>query len=318
MKTLAIDDPGDSKDTGSEADDEKMSPARYSMDTVTESLKGEEAAAPLFEKTEEKVTESPSVMESSESLGILKVSKSATDEPEKKIGMVDFAGQCSYYSSHQIFLSPRAFFILVLNMEKNFDEMVGEEVCSQERSIYRGYTHRDYLTFWTKSIHQYSSEKAPILLVGTHAEQKTDQEKVEFFFEIWKTLETKTKSLQKHLDSKREFAIGFHENEGIEKIKESIVDVVRKLDHWGKMLPHSWAMFENFFQEKKYLKIINKRILLGFNEALPQDIKLETEDDINTMLQFFHDIREILYFNQEFLREMIILDVQWFADAFKK
>ncbi|XP_062577373.1 uncharacterized protein LOC134239228 [Saccostrea cucullata] len=35
------------------------------------------------------------------------------------------------------------------------------------------------------------------------------------------------------------------------------------------------------------------------------------------MLQFFHDIREILYFNQEFLSRIIVLDVQWFADAFK-
>ncbi|XP_061193666.1 uncharacterized protein LOC133201889 [Saccostrea echinata] len=35
------------------------------------------------------------------------------------------------------------------------------------------------------------------------------------------------------------------------------------------------------------------------------------------MLQFFHDIRAIVYFDQEFLSEVIILDVQWFADAFK-
>ncbi|XP_061171151.1 uncharacterized protein LOC133180701 [Saccostrea echinata] len=317
MKSLDIDDPGDNEeDTASKAaNDKDMS--HDSTNTETESLKGDEAAAPLFEKTEEKVEETQTVAKNSESWGILRVSRQVLDEPEKKISMVDFAGQCSYYSSHQIFLSPRAFFILVLNMEKNFDEMVGEEVCSQERSIYKGWTHRDYLTFWTKSIHQYSSEKAPVLLVGTHAEEKTEQEKAEFFREIWKALKTKTNTLQGHLDKTRGFAIGFHENEGIEKIKLSIVDVVQKLDHWGEMLPHSWAMFENFFQEKKYLKIINKRILLAFNEVLPKEIKLETVEDINTMLQFFHDIREILYFNQEFLREVIILDVQWFADAFK-
>ncbi|XP_062580657.1 uncharacterized protein LOC134242573, partial [Saccostrea cucullata] len=317
MKSLDIDDQGDNEeDTASEAANEEEMP-HDSMNTKNESLKGDEVAAQFLEKTEDKVDETQTVAKISESLGIIRVSKQKKSEPEKKISMVDFAGQCSYYSSHQIFLSPRAFFILVFNMEKNFDEMVGEDVCSQERSIYKGYTHRDYLTFWAKSIHQYSSEKAPIILVGTHAEQKTHQEKVEFFREIWKTLETKTKSLQGHLFRKRGFAIGFNENEGIEKIKLSIVDVVQKLDHWGEVLPHSWAMFENFFQEKKYLKIINKRVLLAFNEALPQDIKLEIVEDINTMLQFFHDIREILFFNQEFLREVIILDVQWFADAFK-
>ncbi|XP_061171149.1 uncharacterized protein LOC133180698 [Saccostrea echinata] len=142
MKSLDIDDPGDNEeDTASEAaTDKEMS--RDSMNTEAESIKGDEATAPLFEKTEKKVEETQTSAKNSESWGILRVSKQVFDEPEKKISMVDFAGQCSYYSSHQIFLSPRAFFILVLNMEKKFNEMVGEEVCSQERSIYKGWTYR--------------------------------------------------------------------------------------------------------------------------------------------------------------------------------
>ncbi|XP_061171147.1 uncharacterized protein LOC133180696 [Saccostrea echinata] len=317
MKAMDFDDRGDNgEDTVSEAtNDEEMS--HDNKEKESESFKGDEAAAPFFEEAEGKVKESKTVAENSENLGILQVSKNVSDEPEKKISMVDFAGQCSYYSSHQIFLSPRAFFILVLNMEKKFDEMVGEEVCCQERSIYKGYTHRDYVLFWAKSIHQYSSEKAPILLVGTHAEKKTEKEKAEFFREVWKTLETKDKSLQGHLDTGRMFSVGFHDKKCIKKIKKAIVDVVQNLDHWGERLPQSWVMFENFFLEKKNLKIINRGTLMDFNEALPLDIKLETVEDINTMLQFFHDIREILYFDQKFLREIIILDVQWFADAFK-
>ncbi|XP_061193678.1 probable serine/threonine-protein kinase pats1 [Saccostrea echinata] len=230
--------------------------------------------------------------------------------------MTDFAGQCAYYASHQIFLSPRAFFILVLNMEKKFDDTVGEEVCRQEGSIYKGWTHRDYLEFWMKSIHQYSSDKAPVILVGTHSENKTEKEKMLFFRQIWKILEMKEKTLHKHLDVKRQFAVGFHDNESIEKIKRSILDIVPKLDHWGEELPQSWAMFEKFFQEKRNFKILSKAELQRFNEALPEGIKLQT-DDINVMLQFFHDIRELLHFGQEFLNEVIILDVQWFADAFK-
>ncbi|XP_062579684.1 uncharacterized protein LOC134241667 [Saccostrea cucullata] len=202
-------------------------------------------------------------------------------------------------------------------MEKKFDDKVGEEVCSQAGSIYQGWTHRDYLTFWAKSIHQYSSEKAPVILVATHAEKKTEKEKTDFFREVWKTLEMKDKSLQKHLDKSMMFAVGFHDNKCIKKIKRSISDTVQQLDYWAEKLPLSWAIFEKFFQEKKYLKIIKKGILRAFNEALPQEIKLETIEDINIMLLFFHDFREILYFNQELLKEIIILDVQWFADAFK-
>ncbi|XP_061193744.1 uncharacterized protein LOC133201974 [Saccostrea echinata] len=305
----------DNKDTGSRAVyDKQMS--RDSIRVETDSLNRNEATA-FSEKEKERVVEEHENVEGLESLGILPVLKDDSLDPGKRITIVDFAGQCAYYASHQIFLSPRAFFILVLNMEKKFDDKVGEEVCSQEGSIYRGWTHRDYLTFWAKSIHQYSSVRAPVLLVATHSEKKTKKEKEEFFREVWKTLDTKDKSLQRHLDNARMFTVGFHDNKCIEKIKLSIADVVQKLDHWGERLPQSWAMFENFFQEKKNLKVVNKGTLLAFNEALPQDLKLETVEDINIMLQFFHDIKEILYFNQEFLREIIILDVQWFADAFK-
>ncbi|XP_062571001.1 uncharacterized protein LOC134233017, partial [Saccostrea cucullata] len=319
MKRLDIEEKVYQKDTGSRTSNKESSSAEEitheSLKTESESHKGNEAAA--FVEKEEMTEDKQSILENSEISGILRVSKDASDDPEKKITMVDFAGQCSYYASHQIFLSPRAFFILVLNMEKKLLEKVGKEVCSQEGSIYEGWTHKDYLTFWAKSIHQYSSEKAPVLLVGTHAEQKTKEEKEKFFREIWTSLETKDASLQNHIDRERMFAVGFHENECIEKIKMSIVDVVKNLDHWGEKLPYSWAMFENFFQEKKNLKIINKETLLAFNEALPEELKLGTQEDVNTMLHFFHDIREILHFDQESLGGIIILDVQWFADAFK-
>ncbi|XP_062571501.1 uncharacterized protein LOC134233549 [Saccostrea cucullata] len=248
------------------------------------------------------------------SLEICKLRQKNVSDPDKKI---DFAGQCAYYASHQIFLSPRAFFILVLNMEKKFDDKVGEEVCCREGSVYGEWTHRGYLEFWMKSIHQYGSDKAPVILIGTHSEKKTEKEKELFFREVWKTLDMKKKSLKKHIDVTRRFAVGFHDNESIEKLKLSIADVVSRLDHWGEELPQSWAMFETFFREKKLHRILSRGELELFNETLPEGIKLQTTEDKISMLEFFHDIREIIHFNQQFLNESIILDVQWFADAFK-
>ncbi|XP_062599087.1 uncharacterized protein LOC134260555, partial [Saccostrea cucullata] len=179
MKRLDINETGDQMDAASIANEQDLVSdeeiTHESLDTDSESHKRNEAAA-FVEKEEEVVEDSrQNVPEKSEISGILRVSKDVSADPEKKITMVDFAGQCSYYASHQIFLSPRAFFILVLNMEKKLDEKVGKEVCSQEGSVYEGWTHKDYLTFWAKSIHQYSSEKAPVLLVGTHAERKTKE-----------------------------------------------------------------------------------------------------------------------------------------------
>jgi hypothetical protein len=55
---------------------------------------------------------------------------------------------------------------------------------------------------------------------------------------------------------------------------------------------------------------------MKFNKDLPEEIQL-TDDDMDVMLQFFHDVREILYFDQDTLRNTIIMDIQWFSNAFK-
>jgi hypothetical protein len=82
----------------------------------------------------------------SEMSGILPVSNNLESNNEqqspRRVCMTDFAGQCAYYSTHQIFLSPRAFFLLVLDMTKDLTHVVGEEVCCQEGSIYKDWTFR--------------------------------------------------------------------------------------------------------------------------------------------------------------------------------
>ncbi|XP_062618281.1 uncharacterized protein LOC134279882 [Saccostrea cucullata] len=111
----------------------------------TSSYEGKRASSP--ENVREVIEEGQTLSSSSDLSGSLQIeSKDLSDDhSDKKITMTDFAGQCSYYASHQIFLSPRAFFILVLNMEKKFEDKVGEEVCCQKGSIYKEWTNRGLL-----------------------------------------------------------------------------------------------------------------------------------------------------------------------------
>lgn len=56
--------------------------------------------------------------------------------------ILDFAGQSLYYAFHQIFLSPRTCYILVVDMTKRFEEQVpetDEKCCSRfENWTYQG------------------------------------------------------------------------------------------------------------------------------------------------------------------------------------
>lgn len=76
---------------------------------------------------------------------IMNVVKKISRENQKhpRITFLDFGGQSVYYAFHQIFLSPKTFYILVVDMTKSPDEKVHEteEKCGSQFSTwtYKGY-----------------------------------------------------------------------------------------------------------------------------------------------------------------------------------
>lgn len=53
-----------------------------------------------------------------------------------------------------------------------------------------------------------------------------------------------------------------------------------------------------------------------WNESLKNDLHMN-DADISKMLLFFHRVGMLLYFDEDNLKETIILDIQWFSNAFK-
>jgi hypothetical protein len=59
----------------------------------------------------------------------------------KTLSMTDFAGQCAYYACHQVYLSNRAFYILVVDMSKNFKKKVSPEEIDQKGTHFQDWTY---------------------------------------------------------------------------------------------------------------------------------------------------------------------------------
>lgn len=59
---------------------------------------------------------------------------SREDRRHPRITFLDFGGQSMYYAFHQIYLSPKTFYVLVLDMSKSPDEKVNatEDTCGGE------------------------------------------------------------------------------------------------------------------------------------------------------------------------------------------
>ena len=65
----------------------------------------------------------------------------------KMLSLLDFAGHSAYYACHHIFFSPRAFFILVVDMSKDLQK-VATEACRKKGLIYSDWTYAGRLLFF--------------------------------------------------------------------------------------------------------------------------------------------------------------------------
>ncbi|XP_062591601.1 uncharacterized protein LOC134252783, partial [Saccostrea cucullata] len=137
----------------------------------------EMSSSPTEGTEEENTVEVMASLISSEATAMVKfeIFQKILSEKEKlpTVSMLDFAGQLAYYACHQIYVTPKAFFILVLDMTKKFEDVVDQEKDNQEGSIFSVWTYKDYLKFWITSIKTFGGKKAPLFLVFTHTETKS-------------------------------------------------------------------------------------------------------------------------------------------------
>nr|XP_022316888.1 uncharacterized protein LOC111120466 isoform X3 [Crassostrea virginica] len=232
----------------------------------------------------------------------------------KMLSLLDFAGHSAYYACHHIFFSPRAVFILVVDMTKELSS-VASEACKEQNLIYSDWTYADYIRYWLGSIHTYSSKEAPVILAISHAEAiGADSKKaLEYFHnEICESL---PKELLIHLDEKRVFAFEKESDKNIKDLKKRLASTVKSQRHWGEQVPISWTKLESALR-----KLQESSNIYPFGELLTcvldtPDLGIKNEEELINALTFFHETGIILF--RPKIKSTIILDVQWLVDAFK-
>ncbi|XP_062580310.1 probable serine/threonine-protein kinase roco6 [Saccostrea cucullata] len=145
---------------------------------------------------------------------------------------MDFGGQCAYYACHQVYLSRRAFYLLVIDMSKSFDEKVDPALCEQQGTMFADWTYGEYILFWLKSVHTYCESNAPVVIIGTHFEKVKGQNSDTFYNEILDHLQF-NKHLKGHLERKRCFVLGFHTDgtpfyDTLSDLEKCIIEIARE------------------------------------------------------------------------------------------
>ncbi|XP_062596169.1 probable serine/threonine-protein kinase pats1 [Saccostrea cucullata] len=258
---------------------------------------------------------------------------------KKLISMTDFAGQVAYYSCHQVYLSRRAFYLIVIDMSKDLKEKVCKHNVDRHNpkgSLFRAWRYKDYFHFWLQSIKTYCDEGNthptdlgtasqgvfhPVILVASHKDKQSWWKKRGSFFGQLNKCLSESQTLKELISPRRYFEVECpgktltnDQEEKIEEVRNCIVETVKQLPHWGEKIPLKWANLEEFLRMRKEegVKVIKRQDLKANGE-----IDLSDDDDLNDALRFFHEIGQLIYFSEKEMKNVIVINVQWFVDGFK-
>ncbi|XP_062620932.1 uncharacterized protein LOC134282544 [Saccostrea cucullata] len=270
--------------------------------------------------------------------GIQSNKTSNSTDGRQLISMTDFAGQVAYYACHQIYLSRRAFYLVVVDMSKELEEKAISYDSDRHNpigSLFHDWTFAEYFVFWLQSIKTYcedgKSEESgrdetkanPVILIASHHDcvkekNETTANQTTFYDALEKCLPIEH-TLNDHISPARYYEIecplgelNKHQEEGIEQVRNCIVHTAKSLPHWGEKIPHIWYLFEQFIQENKMKRIVSRKLLQAEKE-----LNFLKDNELDDMLRYFSEVGQIIYFSESVLRHNIILDVGWFVDAFK-
>ncbi|KAL8604081.1 hypothetical protein ACOMHN_024906 [Nucella lapillus] len=191
----------------------------------------------------------------------------------------DFAGQTLYYNTHQFFLSKRAVYLLLWSTRQGF-EHAG-------------------LDFWLSSVASHAPN-TPIFVVGTHCDQvpKADIPIAD-------------------LKERYPQIAGFHfvssvAGTGIADLEKDLLRVTLEQKNMGEKVPQVWLSLE-----KKILQARTKSSILEWKaiKEYGMDIGIYDEKDTKEAIQFLHELGTVQYFDNDFLRNIVVINPQWIVNV---
>ncbi|XP_072022457.1 cyclic GMP-binding protein C-like [Amphiura filiformis] len=253
----------------------------------------------------------------------------------------DFAGHDVYYTTHQVFLSHRAIYIVVCDLRHDLNQPVNVQI-DQNESRFHELTGLGFLDFWMQSIYAYVTtnqqpcdEKKPdqlspaIFIVGTHRDSADinidPKERKRLISEKFKSIYDMIadKPYEEHVVS-QPYAVENSSDSQVDaelsSLRKHIVSVASQETYMGEKIPLKWLTFEKSvaeaIKEGKHFMELNEVQSMSNEHGIQADA-------LFTMLNFYHDLGTIIYLGGDDntnsnLQDMVILDPQWLIDIFKR
>ncbi|GAB1605871.1 uncharacterized protein LOC115219837 [Argonauta hians] len=266
---------------------------------------------------------------------------------EVTLDIWDFAGHSVYYTTHQVFLSSRAVYVIVFNI---CDDLSATNTTTTttindnsnlEYPAVEKMSNLGYVDYWMKSIHAHSAENTkntitnstlspPIFIVGTHRNDLNDDLDIQkqMVKEKFNILEDFLigKPYYKHV-VKPFFAVENYTSDNEQDVQIGLLrDHIQKVSlqepYMAEKIPTRWLQFEDVIRQ--LVDNSNNYACIDQVADLAVDIGVEDEQEVQTMLEFYHDLGVIIYYGgsssvvDTILRSLVILNLQWLAEMFRR
>ena len=268
--------------------------------------------------------------------------KADDSEREEDIYTVlwDFGGQAVYYTTHPLFLTSRAIYLLVNDLSRPLHHkaksVTKQGMFTKLQDSFRLETNADYLDFWMSSVVSLAiqdksdskktksdmlPELPPVFLVCTHADKAYDGgDPRELGRTVFGHLQTKPYKNHLHDVFTVDNTKSGQETECPEvlRLRQEIRAVANGLPHMKEAVPIKWLKFEKEMQAKKDEG--NKWISLEETKEVAREVcDVSDEEEFRTLLNFLHDQRVLIHFDDTpELSKMVVLDTQWLINVFKE
>lgn len=265
------------------------------------------------------------------------------DDQETYATLWDFGGQSVYYATNSLFLTRNAIYFLVYNLSRNPDDKaipsVRQGLFKVVQDTFSNTTNKQYLDFWMSSISCFASQDEgpqmsaasrklpqklpPVFFVCTHADKPYKRGSPrDLAREIYGSLREKTSGLHLLEDffvvDNTKAGTADECQEDINHLKTEVLAVVEELPHLNQSCPKKWFKFE------EALEVMRERgwkwIPIGeAREVALKVCNIVNDEEFDILMAMLHDQRIILHFTDTpELHEMVIINLQWLIDVFRK
>jgi internalin A len=193
-----------------------------------------------------------------------------------KLDLWDFSFLEIYHATHQLFLTRRTLYILVLNSRLSEEE--------------------NRIEYWLKLIETFG-DQSPVIIVGN----KRDEQPLDI---------NRKALLEKYPNIKDIFEVSCLTGEGIDTLRDFIKQTISSLPHIFDLIPKTW------FEIKATLAQLDEDyIAYEEYQSICVEHGLIKSTDQSLLINFLHDLGSVLYFDNSRLNDTIIINFRWLTEA---